>query len=459
MNRKKLISILLAVFMLVTVFSACAKQEEEPAMTSEDTKATEEKAETEEIEETEEIAEPVNLTYYSTSAEVNTMFEDMFVAYNELNPNVTIELIPTGVGEGQSEKLQTLYASNNAPTFMNIDPATALEYKTNLFEFTYDNSPWMDILADGAIESGTFGGEILGVPFSVQGYGLNYNKRVVEEIYGGSFDPTTINTQDDLRAFFEKIEAAGVPATMWHGANWSLGAHYLGLTYAVHGPATADGVAVLNSLINGEADIFEDKIFQGYMDTFKIMSEFNYNKVDPLVGDYNKDAQAYASGEVATYFMGDWLWTVVTTLEDKDTEYGFIPLPWSNDPQAYGNSQVVVTMPKVMCIDKSQSTEAQQNAAVDALEWMLTEEAGQAYFLDAGFMMPYTNVKETEFNSMTQSISDYVAAGKTINIGCFSYMTGDAWTQTGDLMLQYLVDSITREELAEGINAYWQSTK
>ena len=42
----------------------------------------------------------VKLTYYSTSAEVNAMFEQMFVKYHELNPNVTVELIPTGVGMG-----------------------------------------------------------------------------------------------------------------------------------------------------------------------------------------------------------------------------------------------------------------------------------------------------------------------------------------------------------------------
>ena len=38
---------------------------------------------------------------------------------------------------------------------------------------------------------------------------------------------------------------------------------------------------------------------------------------------------------------------------------------------------------------------------------------------------------------MTQSIAAYSAAlGKTINIGCFTYLTGDAWAKTGDMHAQ-----------------------
>ncbi|MBE0600337.1 MAG: extracellular solute-binding protein, partial [Firmicutes bacterium] len=180
----------------------------------------------------------IKLTYYSTSAEVNSMFEEMFVRYHELNPNVTLELIPTGVGQGQQEQLQSLYASGNAPTFMNIDPANVLDYQDKLYIFD-PATEWFQNYNDGALEAGKFSGEIYGIPFSTQGYGLCYNKRVVESVIP-DFDPATINTQDALKAFFETLDAAGVAPTMLHGANWSMGAHYLGLVYAVHGPATAE---------------------------------------------------------------------------------------------------------------------------------------------------------------------------------------------------------------------------
>lgn len=402
--------------------------------------------------------QPVKLTYFNTSAEVNTMFEKMFVRYNEINPNVTIELIPTGIGEGQQEKLQSLFASGNGPTFMNIDPANVIEYQDRLLELTYENAPWLNQASDGAIEGGTFGGKILGAPWSVQGYGLLYNKRVVDEVYNGQFDPATINTRDALKAFLEKIEAAGIPATMLHGANWSLGGHYLTLSYAVQGPATTDGTGFIDNIKAGTQKIEDSPIFQGYMDTIDLLAKHNYNKADPLVGDFNKDILAFGEGKCATFFMGDWAWTSMVELENVDQEYGFIPVPWSNNPDDYGNTEVVMVLPKFQVIDQSQNTPEQTKAAVDALGWMLTEPEGQQFFLDAGFFMPYKNVRtDIEYNSMTSSIADYARRGKTINLGCFSYISGDAWTETGNLMLKYISNAIDRQGLAQGINDYWKS--
>ncbi|NLK68091.1 MAG: carbohydrate ABC transporter substrate-binding protein [Clostridiaceae bacterium] len=404
---------------------------------------------------------PVKITYFNTSAEVNTMFEDMFKRYNEIYPDVVIELIPTGIGEGQQEKLQSLYASGNAPTFMNVDPANVIEYEDHLLEFTTENAPWLSLASDGAVDGGTFGGKVLGAPWSVQGYGLLYNKRVVDEVFGeGNFDPATINTRDALQKFFEKIEAAGVPATMLHGANWSIGGHYLTLSYAVQGPATSDGTGFIDKIKAGTAKIEDSPIFQGYMDTLDLLAKHNYNKADPLVADFNKDIQAFAEGKCATFFMGDWAWTSLVTLENIDEEYGFIPVPWSNNPGDYGNTEVVMVLPKFQCINKSQNTPEQQQAALDALGWMLSEPEGQQFFIDAGFFMPYKNVRDdVVYNSMTTSISEYAQKGKTINLGCFSYISGDAWTETGNLMLKYLVGAIDRDELAKGINDYWQSVK
>lgn len=458
MKRVRLLAVILAVAMIITMAAACAQQE--PAPTNSAAPADTTSSETTTSTAPTEEAAPVKLTYFNTSAEVNTMFENMFARYHELHPNVTIELIPTGVGEGQQEKLQSLYASGNAPTFMNIDPANVIEYEDKLVDVTLDSAPWLSLLNDGALEAGTFDGKIYGIPWSVQGFGLLYNKKIVNEVYGGSFDPATINTRDALKAFLEKIEATGMPATMIHGENWSVGGHFLTLSYACQGPATSDGTGFIDKLKAGTAKIEDNPVFQGYMDTFDILKAHNYNKADPLVGDYNADALSFGEGKCATYFMGDWLWTVMTTLENVDKDYGFIPVPWSNNPGDYGNSQIVMVLPKFQVIDKSQNTPEQQKAALDVLQWMLTDPEGQQFFLDAGFCIPYKNVRaDATYNSMTTSVAEYAKAGKTINLGCFSYITGDAWTQTGNLMLQYLAGAIDRQTLAQGIDDYWKSVK
>ncbi|MDR1705748.1 MAG: ABC transporter substrate-binding protein [Clostridiales bacterium] len=445
MKHQKLLSMILALVMAAALMAACAAGDGAPAGADSNESAGDEQ---------------VTLTYFNTSAEVNTMFEEMFARYHEINPNVTIELIPTGIGEGQQEKLQSLYASGNGPSMMNIDPANVIEYANRLVELTPENAPWMSFANDGVIEAGTFDGKTLGVPFSVQGYGLLYNKRVVDEVYGGEFDPDTINTRDALGALLDKVEETGVAGTMLHGANWSLGGHYLTLSYAVQGSATSDGTGFIDKIVAGEAKIEDSPIFQGYMDTMDMLVEHNYNKADPLVADLNADTQAFGEGKSATFFMGDWNWTIMGTLENVDQEYGFIPVPWSNNPEDYGNTQVVMVLPKLFCVDASNNTPEQQQAAVDFCGWALTDPEGQQFFIDAGFCMPFNNIpEETTYNSQTQAVSGYASESRTINLGVFSYISGDAWTQTGNLMLQYVDGVIDRQELADGINAYWQSAR
>jgi raffinose/stachyose/melibiose transport system substrate-binding protein len=91
---------------------------------------------------------------------------------------------------------------------------------------------------------------------------------------------------------------------------------------------------------------------------------------------------------------------------------------------------------------------------------MMTDPAGQQFFIDAGFFMPYKNVRtDVKYNSMTTAVADYAKNGKTINLGCFSYISGDAWTQTGNLMLKYISKAATRQELAQGIDDYWKTVK
>lgn len=63
------------------------------------------------------------------------------------------------------------------------------------------------------------------------------------------------------------------------------------------------GVAYVNSIISGETKEIDNDVFNGYMDTFDLLAEYNYNKADPLVGDVNMDAQALATGA-----CGTWLW-------------------------------------------------------------------------------------------------------------------------------------------------------
>ncbi|MDP9698652.1 extracellular solute-binding protein [Paenibacillus polysaccharolyticus] len=405
-----------------------------------------------------EASKEVKLTFFNTSAEVNGVFEKLFKTYHELHPEVTIELIPTPIGGAQLEKFQSLLASGNPATIANLDAGTILQYKDKFLNLDSEKSTYEGLTKPGAVDGALLDGQFLGIPWTAQGYGLLYNKRVVEEAMGGSFDPNSIKTRDDLEAVFKKVEATGKAPVMLHGADWSLGAHYLGLTYSLQSSNVEDNRKFVKDLENGTAKLTDNAAFNGLIDTFDLLKKYNARSKDPLVADYTKDSTDFAKGDAAFYFMGDWTWAVIGNLEGRDKEFGIIPVPISNNPEDYGNTQVAYSEPKLFAIDNSGSTEEQQTAAKAFIQWMVTSDEGQdAIVAQMGLALPYKDVKVKSSNILSEAVSSYVDQGKVLNISVINYLPQDYWAKTGASMQKYLAGVIDRNGLAEEVQAYWAS--
>ncbi len=400
----------------------------------------------------------VKLTFFNTSAEVNSVFEKLFETYHEQNPKVTIELIPTPIGGAQLEKFQSLLASNNPPTISNLDPGTILQYKDKFLDLDSEKSKYEGLTKTGAVENALLDGKFLGIPWTAQGYGLLYNKRAVEEAIGGTFDPASIKTRDDLEALFQKIQAAGKAPVMLHGADWSLGAHYLGLTYSLQSKDVDTNLKFVKGLEDGTQSLANNAAFNGLMDTFDVLKKYNARSKDPLTADYNKDSSDFAKGNAAFYFMGDWTWAVIGSLQGRDQDFGVIPVPISNNPADYGNTQIAYSEPKLLAIDNSGSSPAQQEAAKKFIEWLVTSDQGQkAIVSDMGLALPYKDVKVKSTNVISNAVNEYVDQGKTINIGVINYLPQDYWAKTGASMQKYLANVIDRQGLIDEVQAYWKS--
>lgn len=456
MKKSKVLALGTCIVLMFSLFSGCAKNGNTNTI-SNGGKEAEQVKETGQVKET-ETAKEVKITFFNTAAEVNNQFDELFKIYHEKNPNVTIELIPTPIGGAQLEKFQALLASGAPATIANLDPGQIQLYKDKFLDLEPEKAAYEELAQPGAIEAALLDGKFLGIPYTVQGYGLLYNKRVVEEAIGTTFDPKTIKTRNDLEDLFKKVEAVGKAPVMVHGADWSLGAHYLGLTYSLQSNKVEENLKFVDGLKDGSADLSSNAQFKGLMDTFDLLKKYNARSKDPLVADYNKDSMDFAKGETAFYFMGDWIWSTIGTLEGIDKEFGVIPVPISNNTEDYGNTQVAVSQPKLLAIDNSGSSPEQQAAAKAFIQWVLTSQEGQSMLTNQmGFTMPYKNVEVESSNIVSTAINTYISEGNTINIGVINYFPGDYWAKTGASMQKYLVDKIDRTGLAKEVQDYWKS--
>ena len=171
---KKLVTLLLALAMMLSVTAALAEQE------------------------------PVTISFYSTQAGVDNETVALLGKFMEQHPWITVNYYPCG--DDQLAAWLGLYSAGTAPTVSLLDVGQILNYSDYMYNLNTGDTAWMDQVLTGWGYVQKEGSDaIYGIPSSIQGFSMMYNKRLVAEVMGEDFDVTTVNTVDKLVAFFDKF--------------------------------------------------------------------------------------------------------------------------------------------------------------------------------------------------------------------------------------------------------------
>lgn len=385
--------------------------------------------------------------------EIAEQFEKTTKEYAQSH-NVSISVIPLG-NQTAYEKLATLYASNNAPTMMLLGQEIP-DMTDKLVDLS--DQPWVQHANVGTLDFVKDGDKIVGMPLTVEAFGLLYNKQVLDEAVGGSFDPSTIRTRDSLKELFDKIEATGKGAIHVSPMDWSLGAHLSNIFFTNQSPDSAERHAFLDKLKSGEADLSANTVYNGWADTFDLMKQYNQAKGSPLAPVYDDGTLALAGGEVGIWFMGNWAYPQLKEV-NPDGEFGFLPVPISNNPEDYGNSQISVGVPSYWTIDATTATAEQQQAAKEFMNWLVSDPAGQDAYVNRFNSIPvFDNFTVLPEDSLSVAIMNYTSSGHTLEWMNTYYPVG-GWAQMGASMQKYLSNTIDRAAFTKELQDYWTSLK
>ncbi|ADZ81962.1 ABC transporter substrate-binding protein [Cellulosilyticum lentocellum] len=429
----------------------CSKSNESSDKQAKPNATTQSATETENKTETKtEASDPVKISFLNSKGEIQEQLETMATTFTAENPNITVEVIPCAAGQSPFEMLTTLYAANNAPALAMLDPADVSAFKENLGDLSQEK--WVNDTMPGALDSLKADDKIIGFPFAVEGWGLIYNKNVLDE---ANVDPTTINTTAKLEEAFQKIEANGKSGVIITPADWSLGAHLFTTAFSDQSSNTSDIKKVLEELSTNKANIKDNVVVNGLLDTFDVMKKYNYAKADPLSAAYETNPKQLGEGEVGFWFMGNWAWANIKEFAGDNTNFGFIPVPISNNEADYGNTQLPVATTKAIVLDASQNSIEQQNAAKVFLDWIVYQENGQKGLVQECSIIPaFTNISIEINDPLGKSIQQYIKDGKTSN-GVM--LSNKHWADVGAAMQKYLGNYSEREELFSTISEYWAS--
>ncbi|BAN03566.1 ABC transporter substrate-binding protein [Ilumatobacter coccineus] len=401
--------------------------------------------------------ETVGITILGTlKAEIEEPFAEAVEAYNASQSAYELESLPLGGGEF----LQTatgLYSSGNAPTIMVMQQEIP-EFQDRLLDLA--GTAAIEAALPGTLDLATLDdGRIVGAPQTIEAYGLLYNQAVLDEAVGGTFDPASIATRSDLAALFEQIDAldSTQAAIQVSPMDWSLGAHLTNSMYAAQSADRGERLAFMDELKAGSVTLTDDPVFTGWLDTVDLMLEYNQLKSSPLDGDYDPAVLALSSGEVGFWFMGNW--AVPNLLEAApDGSFGILPLPVSDDPADYGNTQVAVGVPAYIVVDAEQSSAEQQAGAIDFINWLTTTDEGKVFYSEKFEFLPAYADMADPTASMNQQIVDYASSGATLEWMNSVYPI-DGWPTFGASMQKYISGNIDRDGLAGEFQDYWTTVE
>lgn len=389
----------------------------------------------------------VKITLLNTKSELVDQFDKLSKEYKDLT-GVTIDVQFTNdvVGTHLSEK----YASGNPYTIMMVDRPDVYDFQEYLLDLS--DQKW---IADGGSDYGVnIDGKTYSFPLLIEAVGMLYNAQAIEDITGKEFDWKEYNSADKFNTLLEELKKGGMenPVAV-NKDDWSLANHFFGQLYSQQGNSAENSQAFVDSLKKGEVKLTEDNRFNSIMDSFDTLLKYNINGNDPLAADYDMNNEYFAGGDVAFWFNGSW----VTDVYEKTDKIGMMPLP-QIDTEDQVNDRLIAGASKTLVIDKKYSTEEQQKAAEDFLNWLVYDDAGQRFMVEDCSIIPaFTNISKEVSAPISVSAQQFIKDENTEL--WYQTIPGDHGTEVGASLQKYMSQNIDRTQLAAEIEKYWSVQK
>lgn len=458
MKGKKFIALLSAAAMSMGLLAGCGSSDAGESKGSSESSGAGSSVGTQDTAQgtgADESLKGVEISFLNSKGEIQSGLEEMAAAF-EAETGIKVDILACGAGEVPYTKITSAYNSGTAPTMAMLDTtdiiALAEEYAIDL-----SGEKWVTE-SEGQLTK--VNDKVYSFPFCVEGRGLIYNKKAIEDTLGAEFDPSAINSFDTLKKLLEDLRSKGMEnPVVISKEDWSLGAHQLGFIYDTYDGTTAGSAKVIEELKAGGLNPVEYERFNQFVDTLDLLLEYNINKKDPLGALYEQDPIYLADGDAAIWANGVWAWPNLKDAGAEDTdEYGFLPMVLGNDTADFANNGIQAAASKQVMIDKVQASEKEVAAAKAFLDWIVYNENGQKLLVESCAVIPATSNNTFDpVDPLGMDIKEKMNEGKTFSSSFVA--PSDHWSVMGAAMQKYIAGQSSREELAKSLADYWTSQK
>ena len=344
-----------------------------------------------------------SLVIFQNKVEIDDVLSTYATAWGEEN-GLNVEVQTCG-GDSCAYGTQLLaeFQGNDQPDIFVIEGLGGFnQYKDKIYQFS-GNEEWID---NTGLEF-VFDGEVYGFPVAIEGWGMAYNKDILEA--AGLTVPAigTALSQADFREMFEAVEeyytdnnitdSAVVSMAAASGMTWVTGLHnfngYLsaGLNYTDSTVIDQVNAGQLNETRFGE-----------YTDWVELLFEFADQTV-LNTGGYDEQVGLFASGKAAFLHQGNW---TDSSYANSTFEMGYLP----HGVLATGNDSIFIGAPSYYVINKDG---ANIENAKQFLEDLAATPEGHDYMVNKANMVPaFDSVTLVPSTPLSAAVLAWNQAGK-----------------------------------------------
>ena len=370
------------------------------------------------------------ITIFQSKTEIMTDLNQLAKDY-QAETGVEVEVWET-TGDSYYSDLKTGLSTQAGATLFSLQPGAE---SREMADYLADLSDLSFVKKIGSGMADEIDGKVVGIPYTVEGFGLVYNKDKV--------DASKITTTADLISYLESSDAEN--ALGLSQEDYFLIAHILNAPFAVQ----QDPDGYLQSVLNGEVRMNDSKAFQEFA---QIMEAIRANCKNPVDITYDNNCGDFATGKTAMIHQGNWC-TGMFTDYDVTFDMSLAPVP------VEGNKKLSVSVPIAWYVN-TDASEEDQKLAKDFLEWLYTSETGKSYMMDKFNFIPVVEgMENNNLDPINQAVSEAVISGNTIPWVMSDWPEGIVTTDLSPITKEFFTTDMTGAELVDKLNDAFVAAK
>lgn len=368
------------------------------------------------------------ITLFQSKTEIVDKLKELATDYKN-EKGVEIEVLESP-GDDYFQQLKTKMAGNQGPTVFSLYPGSETEQMASYLEDLSGLSFVNDIAAGMASE---IDGKVVGIPYTVEGFGMVYNKSLM--------DPSTVKDYDSFVKMLQDQKANGINGFGLSQESYFLIAHILNTPFALQ----ENPIEFVEKLNKGEVKMADTAEFKEFAKFYAAIREHSYN---PLEANYDKECGDFATGKTAAIHQGNWAYSMFADY-DMDFEMGLMALPLN------GNDKLAVSVPSAWSVN-SQASDADKKAGKDFIEWLYTSETGKKYLMDEfGFIPVVKGMENSNMDPLSSDVAKYAEEGKTITWPLTVWPAGIVDAYLVPVAQEFFTSSMNEDEFLQALDNAW----